>query len=197
MNLLAHALLSPPDPVVLVGNLTADWVKGRARLALPQALRQGMVLHARIDAFTDTHPLVVACSDLLAPVWNRYAPVLVDILFDHVLSLQWPDWSATPRHELIADAYAALRAHLHLLPPRAQWATNALLADDWFSCYATLDGIALSLTRLSSRLNSRGHNVELAPAIADFQRHEHAFHSAFREFYPALQAHVGSVPLCV
>src|SRR5690348_2335198 len=38
MNLLAHTLLSPPSPPILVGNLTADWVKGRARLALPAAL---------------------------------------------------------------------------------------------------------------------------------------------------------------
>jgi acyl carrier protein phosphodiesterase len=194
MNLLAHALLSPPDPAGLVGNLTADWVKGRARHALPPAVREGMTLHARIDAFTDTHPLVTSCSDLLAPTWGRYAPVLVDILFDHVLSLQWHDWSPTPRQKLIADAYVALRAHLHVLPPRAQWAATALLADDWFSCYATLDGIALSLTRLSARLNSRGHDVELAPAVADFQCHQHAFHTAFREFFPALQSHLGSVP---
>ena len=51
MNLLAHALLSPDVPAVMVGNLTADWVKGRARQVLPAGVRRGMVLHGRIDEF--------------------------------------------------------------------------------------------------------------------------------------------------
>ncbi len=65
MNLLAHALLSPADPGILIGNLTADWIKGRARNALPRDLRAGIALHRQIDAFTDTHALVEQCSELL------------------------------------------------------------------------------------------------------------------------------------
>src|SRR3954462_12933413 len=109
MNLLAHALLSPPDPGMLVGNLVADWVKGRARLALPPALRAGMALHQRIDTFTDTHPLVERCCDLLSPAWGRYSPVLVDIFFDHALCAAWGDFCTRGREGLIADTYAALR----------------------------------------------------------------------------------------
>jgi acyl carrier protein phosphodiesterase len=194
MNLLAHALLSPADPLVLVGNLTADWVKGRARRALPEGMQAGMELHGRIDAFTDTHPIVVACGELLAPAWGRYSPVLVDVLFDHVLSVQWERWCGRPRERVIAEAYAALRAHLHVLPPFAHWAANALLADDWFSCYATLDGIAACLTRMSARLNARGHDIELAAAVSDFRRQEGAFHDAFREFFPALRSRLGFPP---
>jgi acyl carrier protein phosphodiesterase len=189
MNLLAHALLSPPHAPagVLVGNLTADWVKGKARHELPEDLRVGVTLHRRIDAFTDTHPLVDTCAALLEPNWGRYAPVLVDIFFDHVLSAEWHQYADEPRGPFIARTYAALRAHLHLLPPRAQYGANALLADDWFTCYATLDGIALSLSRLSKRLD---HGVELAPAVRDFAAHREAFHRAFAEFFPLLRQHV-------
>src|ERR1051325_3083749 len=133
MNLLAHALLSPADPEILVGNLTADWVKGRARRGLPAGILAGMKLHGRIDAFTDVHPIVTTCADLLSPAWGRYAPVLVDILFDHVLSVQWADWCERAREDVIAESYSALRNHLHMLPERARWAASALLADDWFS----------------------------------------------------------------
>jgi acyl carrier protein phosphodiesterase len=190
MNLLAHALLSPDDPAVLAGNLTADWVKGRARHGLPAEMRRGMDLHGRIDAFTDAHRLVGRCAALLTPAWGRYAAVLVDILFDHVLSAEWPRWCTRARAEVIAAAYAALRSHVHLLPARAQWAVQALLADDWLTCYATLDGMALSLTRLSTRLQARGHAVELAPAVADFVVHRQAFHEAFGGFFPELRAEV-------
>jgi acyl carrier protein phosphodiesterase len=191
MNLLAHILLSPPDDdAMLVGNLTADWVKGKARRALPASIQAGMALHQRIDIFTDTHPHVDACTSLLSPRWHRYAPVLVDILFDHVLSCEWPHFCDTPRPAVIARAYAALRAHVHLLPDRARLAAASLLADDWLSCYATLDGIALSLSRLSQRLHHSGHTVELAPAVHDFRTHREAFHHAFRHFFPALRQHI-------
>jgi acyl carrier protein phosphodiesterase len=187
MNLLAHALLSPPAaPGVLVGNLTADWVKGRARLALPEDMRAGMAIHHRIDVFTDTHPAVHACVERLAPRWQRYAPVLVDIFFDHVLSVRWDRFGHGDRADFIARTYDALRPRVHLLPARAQYASNALLADDWLTAYATLDGIALSLTRLSTRL---GHGIELAPAVADFVEHRALFDATFDAFFPALRRH--------
>ncbi|HVT80206.1 MAG TPA: ACP phosphodiesterase [Phycisphaerae bacterium] len=194
MNLLAHALLSPSnDPAALFGNLTADWVKGRARLTLPEPIRRGMEIHQRIDAFTDLHPLVHRCTDLLEPNWARYSPILVDVFFDHVLSLEWHRHSVHAREHTIATAYAALRQHKHLLPERAEYAVNALLADDWLSTYATLDGIALSLSRMSTRLQSRGHDIELAPAVRDFQTVQPQFHAAFEEFFPQLRAHAAAV----
>ena len=110
MNLLAHALLSPPnDPAALFGNLTADWVKGRARQSLHASIRRGMEIHQQIDIFTDLHPAVHQCSNLLEEKWGRYSPILVDVLFDHVLSLEWSHHSTTDRPALIAQAYAALR----------------------------------------------------------------------------------------
>lgn len=192
MNLLAHALLSPADaPALLVGNLTADWIKGRVRRTLPADFQTGFALHQRIDAFTDTHPLVADCIRRLADPWDRYAPVLVDIFLDHILTCQWSQHSAMPRPAFIDATYDVLRAHQFLLPPRARYAVHALLADDWFSCYASLDGIALSLSRLSNRLR---HGVELAPAVRDFRRHQDAFHEAFTRFFPQLQRHVAVMP---
>jgi len=193
MNLLSHALLSPAEPGQLVGNLIADWVKGRARHALPADFRTGMELHRRIDAFTDTHAIVERCSALLAPRWGRYAPVLVDIFFDHCLSVQWAQHSATRRQTFIAGVYETLRVHRALLPERAHYAVGALLADDWFNKYATLDGIGLVLTRLAARLR---HGIELAPAVDDFRVHQHAFDEGFAAFFPLVRAHVqaGATP---
>jgi acyl carrier protein phosphodiesterase len=194
MNLLAHAFLSPPDAPagILVGNLSADWIKGKVRHALPDDFRAGVALHRRIDAFTDSHPLVEKCAGLLEPRWNRYAAVLVDMLFDHVLSVRWTEYGRTSRRVFIAATYHTLQNHVHILPPRARHASAFLIADDWFNCYATLDGVALCLTQLSRRLN---HDIDLAPAVADFRAHETAFHEAFTEFFPALRRHVEAVPL--
>jgi acyl carrier protein phosphodiesterase len=193
MNLLAHALLSPSPslaPGVLVGNLTADWIKGKARHALRTDLAAGVTLHRRIDQFTDMHPLVEHCSTLLEPRWGRYSPVLVDILFDYVLSVNWSLYHDQDRPAFIAAAYSALRDHLHLLPAepqRARMAADALLADDWLSTYASLEGIALSLRRLSRRLAHSGHSIDLSPAVADYLQHQESFDAAFHAFFPQLR----------
>jgi acyl carrier protein phosphodiesterase len=64
--------------------------------------------------------------------------------------------------------------------------------DDWFSSYTTLDGIRLTLTRMSARLR---HDVELAPAVDDFHRHRDFFREAFDRFFPELQRTVEASPI--
>jgi acyl carrier protein phosphodiesterase len=192
MNLLAHAILSPSDRGILVGNLIADWVKGRARHALPDDLRAGMQLHRRIDTFTDTHPLVDHCAALLSEKWGRYSTILVDIFFDHILAADWPRHSETPLPIFAAETYATLAAYQHVLPERCNHAICAMIMDDWFTSYATLDGIRLTLTRMSVRLR---HDIELAPAVDDFFHHRLAFEKAFGIFFPELRRHIAAAPL--
>jgi len=197
MNLLAHAVLSPSGPEdesILVGNLVADWVKGRARRTLPHGIQAGFALHRRIDDFTDMHPLVESCSARLSEKWGRYSPVLVDIFFDHLLAANWRKHHAKPLTHFTRRVYEILRAHRLLLPDRANFAISHLIADDWFSSYTTLDGIRLTLTRMSARLR---HDVELAPAVDDFYRHRDAFQEAFNRFIPELQHSVKAVPIAV
>jgi acyl carrier protein phosphodiesterase len=194
MNLLAHAILSPPgnDPL-LVGNLTADWIKGRSRRALPPAIQFGFIVHRHIDGFTDTHPLVAACIERLSDKWNRYAGILVDIFFDHLLAVNWQRYTPHPLQPFVAGTYATLRAHRPLLPEATHYAVDALTTDDWFSTYATLDGIRLTLARMSMRLRARGHSIDLAPSVDDFPSLELAFHSAFARFFPELQHHIATL----
>ena len=60
MNFLAHAYLSFNDPDVLMGNMMADAVRGKQADEYPDKIRNGILLHRRIDAFTDQHELVKA-----------------------------------------------------------------------------------------------------------------------------------------
>ena len=192
MNLLAHALLTPPhDDPLLVGNLTADWIKGRARTLLPPAIQAGFTLHRRIDTFTDTHPLVESCSARLEQNWSRYSPILVDIFFDHLLAAHWPTWSDQPLPQFIQHIYTTLHAHRPLLPDRANFVISHLIADDWLSTYASLDGIRLTLTRMSTRLR---HGIDLAPAVDDLATHYNFFQHAFTDFFPQLQHAVQTTP---
>ena len=186
MNFLAHAYLSPSRPPgVLVGNLLADMVKGRARHALPDDVRAGIALHRHIDGFTDTHLLVAQCGDLLADRWGRYAAVLVDIFFDHCLAANWGRYSPVPLAAFVRQTYDIARPFRGLFPQRAQMGFDAMAGDDWLTSYARLEGIELTLQRLSCRLK---HDIELGSAVEDFWRHAATFHAKFAGFFPQLVA---------
>jgi len=186
MNLLAHAILSPSDPAILTGNVIADWVKGKARHALPAKIRLGMTLHHRIDSFTDTHHVVATAAMLLSEKWGRYSTVLADIFLDHILASTWQHHSDLPLRLFARRTYSAINAFCPLLPDRCNMAIAAMTIDDWFTSYQTPDGIRLALARMSTRLR---HGIELAPAVDDFLHHRQAFQSAFDTFFPQLRTH--------
>lgn len=52
-------------------------------------MQQGILLHRRIDAFSDTHPLVKEAVHLVKEVGGRYAAVVTDIFFDHFLAVDF------------------------------------------------------------------------------------------------------------
>lgn len=185
MNFLAHAVLTPPGrPGMLVGNLTADFIKGRARHALPEEIQAGIALHREIDAFTDTHPVVTACGAWLDERWGRYATVLVDIFFDYCLASQWERYAGAERSGFIRQTYRCLMEQRAVLPERAQVAVAYMAADDWLGSYATVEGIRRSLERLTRRLR---HGIDLAPAADDLAQHQEAFGEAFGQFFPVLR----------
>lgn len=184
MNLLAHAYLSPPEGDVRVGNVVADWVKGRARHALPPGMQEGFVLHRQIDDFADTHPAMERAAGALSGRWGRYAPVLADVLFDHVLAARWGDFSTVELPAFTARLYGQLQLARPRLPGLANHAICAMTADDWLTAYASLDGMRLALTRMSARLR---HGIELAPAVDDFCACRPLFEEAFDDLFAGLR----------
>ena len=83
MNYLAHVYLSGPDKALSIGNFIADHIKGKAYLDYPKTIQKGIILHRKIDHFTDQHPLFRKNVTLLFPQFRHYSRVIVDMFFDH------------------------------------------------------------------------------------------------------------------
>ena len=58
MNYLAHIYLSGEDEDLMIGNFIADSVRGNQLADFPEGVRKGIVLHRKIDSYTDRHPVV-------------------------------------------------------------------------------------------------------------------------------------------
>ena len=82
MNYLAHFYLSDYDENLIVGNYIADDVKGEKYLNYSPEIQKGILLHRKIDTFTDTHHIVLNIKNLIREHQRKYTPVVIDIFYD-------------------------------------------------------------------------------------------------------------------
>ena len=185
MNFLAHLYLSPPTPDAWLGSLLGDFVKGPLDASgYGGEVHAAIRLHRAIDTFTDAHPTVRDARALVSPARRRYAGILVDIFFDHFLAARWTAWHEAPLRSFADDVYASLTRPSVPLPDRFGRLVPHLVAQDWLGEYATLDGIAITLERMSRRAP---HAVVLAGGHEELAMRADAFGEAFEAFFPDLR----------
>lgn len=188
MNWLAHLYLSEPAPAFRIGNLLPDLLPMPVRAAVPEEFQAGMVMHARIDAFTDSHPVVRRSIRRLEGPFRRYAGVLMDVFYDHFLARDWDSFCAQPLPEFTAEVYESFITFRARVPQEAHAALDNMRANDWLCSYRTLDGLAKALERMGRRFR---RPVDLAGAVPGFERHYAALEADFAEFFPELALHCG------
>lgn len=151
MNFLAHAVLAERTPALMVGGVIGDWIKGLLPGCLPTDLAQGVALHRAIDGFVETHPAFRCSRSRISQERRRYAGVLVDIFYDHVLARDWERFHPDRLPMYCQSVYRQIEARLDELPESASFAMRLMAREDWLQSYAELDGIADVLRRMSQR----------------------------------------------
>ena len=184
MNFLAHIYLSGDDEELILGNFIADSIKGKKYLNYSPGIQKGILLHRRIDHFTDTHPVVRRSSSKLHKNYSHYAGVIVDIFYDHFLASKWEEYSKVPLENFVADFYILLKKNFDLLPATIQSFLPYMVAENWLLSYASIDGIS----RILYQMNIRTKNiVQMDRAVNELQEHYSEFEQDFSEFFPILQ----------
>lgn len=191
MNYLAHLHLSDGSAHSLVGNLMGDFVRGRDRLKnLPPAIRRGVHLHRKVDAYTDSHPVVVRSVHRLAPRWKLFSGIIVDVFYDHLLAKRWRQYSDVSLTTFVGRAHWKLLRNIHHMPRCMRQAVYQLVWRDRLRGYATERGLWETLKSISSRVKSRMPRaaLPLEDAMADLREHHDGLATDFEAFYPDLQA---------
>lgn len=187
MNFLGHLFLSGDDPLVITGNFMADAVKGRDLSRFAPGLQQGIRLHRRIDTFTDAHRSEHPGRTALRAHAGHYAPVVLDLFFDHLLALQWERWHAEPLHRFTERMYALLQANEALMPERTQRMLPYMVAGDWLTGYARIDGLSAALAGLSRRALNGSRMAGAEEVLIEHRAH---FVQEFEPFLQGIIAHV-------
>ncbi|QXW31123.1 DUF479 domain-containing protein [Aeromonas sanarellii] len=184
MNFLAHLHLAAHTQSSLTGNLLGDFVKGPLPSGLPAPFDEGIWLHRKIDAFTDTHPAHRAAVTGFEAPWRRFGGILVDMLYDHWLSLHWRQFSPQPLPRFLHQSYGQLLADHHRLPDGLPPALRCMAEQDWIASYQHRAGLGQALDGIGRRLR-RPMPLGDALLTLDQARWAEAEH-AFLRFYPEL-----------
>ena len=184
MNLLAHALLASPDAELMLGSLIGDFVRGRIDPALPPKVRAGIALHRAIDAYTDAHADVAAARALFEPPFRRYAGILLDMWFDHLLARQWTRFGEDDLDAFSDRVRDLLAITADLVPERMRGFVAYLGANDLPAAYRDTAMIGQALRGMSRRLKRANPLGEALPVLVAL----HApLQTCFDVFFPALR----------
>ncbi|MBA2077023.1 MAG: hypothetical protein BGP10_07845 [Rhodanobacter sp. 68-29] len=185
MNHLAHLLLAGPDEPLRLGGLLGDFVRGAPDPALPPRVAQGIRLHRAIDAYTDSHPEVVAARARFAPPYRRYAGIALDVWFDHCLARDFARWSAQPLAAFSGDALGLLWRQDAQLPPALRRFRAYMQAHDLPAGYARREEIGKALEGIAGRLQRDNPLDRMLPLLAALDA---PLQAHFDAFFPQLQA---------
>jgi acyl carrier protein phosphodiesterase len=151
LNFLAHALLAGDDPALIVGGVVGDWIKGPLPAGLPDELARGVALHRAIDSHAESHPAFRQSRARISSERRRYAGVLVDVFYDHLLARDWAQHHDRPLASFCAGVYRAVELRMGELPADSHGALTRMAREDWLSSYAAVEGIGAILARMSRR----------------------------------------------
>ena len=181
MNYLAHSFLSFKEPHYLVGNYLGDFVRNKEMDQFPDPIQRGIKLHREIDAYTDVHPQVKLSTRLLHAAMHKYAPVVIDIYFDYLLSKHWQKYTEQSLISFCARTYEILEEHKKIMPERIQNRLIRMLKGRWLENYQTYPDLEKTFYFLSRRAKFSSR-LEEAPAI--LQGLESKIENHFNAFFP-------------
>lgn len=184
MNFLAHLYLSRCEEMLLVGNFIADFISNKQLDDIPNPIREGIMLHRKIDSYTDQHPEVLRGVRRLYADHGKYAMVIIDIFYDYLLANNWEKYSKRTLPDFARDTYEVLEQFISVMPPALQKRLPLMIADDWLTNYASLEGIAFTIDRMKRRAS----RPELFDnSVKSLQRDYELLNEEFNAFFPDVQ----------
>ena len=180
MNYLAHSFLSNNDPGLLIGNFIADHISGNNFERYSEKIIAGIKLHRRIDSFTDSHLKFKESKRFFYKDFEKYSGILVDIYFDHLLAVNFKNFSDTSLNDYCKNVYSVYENHFEILPESSAGFLKYVLQNNIYFAYSDIKGIEKVLFHLSHRIN---HGIFLNKSLEIFYKNEGSLKRNFEDFF--------------
>jgi len=189
LNHLAHLFLSQSNVDLMVGNFVADHVKGKSYQNFSEGIQKGIQMHRFIDSYTDSHPEVMKGKQRLYAKYSKYAAVIIDMYYDHILAKNWSVYSPINLASFANSCYKILNSRLDQMPERSQMVLHYMEKQDWLNAYASMEGMNKAFRGLASRAK---FDSKMETAMEDLESQMESFQSEFEVFFPNILSAVDS-----
>ncbi|MEP6648017.1 MAG: ACP phosphodiesterase [Saprospiraceae bacterium] len=187
MNYLAHALLSPEDPNILMGNLWGDILKPKDYPLLSPGVHEGILRHRRIDFFTDHHAGVDEIKKMIRPFQGKYTPVVSDVLMDYMLSKYWKTFHPNSLENFCEKKYKLVSKHLKLIPDRLHPRINRMVGHRWLESCKDETRLKQTFLMLSQRASFEN---KISDALVPYQLFSKDMDKFFLSFFEELKSYI-------
>ena len=195
MNYLAHIYLASQSDDAMIGALLGDFAGATYVGDYTPEIEREIAIHRKVDMYTDSHPVVLAAKQQFEQGRRRFAGILLDIFYDHVLIVNWAQYNLQPSDQpaevLIARFYRALQARRAILPERLQRMLPYMVEHDWLGSYREFAGVEIAVKRVSERLSRNGEL--LRDGLEDVRKNYASLSAGFHEFFPDLIGYAGQL----
>jgi acyl carrier protein phosphodiesterase len=183
MNFLAHAFLSFNDADILTGNMISDFVKGKKKFDLPEEIQKGIILHRKIDTYTDDHIINKELKLIFKSSYGLYSSPIMDVLFDHFLATDPNYFDEESLLQFSMKTYLMLDDKQDQFPEKFARMYPYMKSQNWLYHYRSKDGVWNSLGGLSRRAK---YLHETQTAFDLFEQHYETLRAGYNEFFPDL-----------
>jgi acyl carrier protein phosphodiesterase len=185
MNILAHALVAAGNDDLMLGSMIGDFVHGPVPQGLRPGLEAGIRLHRAVDIYTDDHPVVRELRGTFVAPFRRFAGIILDVWFDHLLARDFARYSNESLAAFSDRVMALLAAHAHELPESMHGFVAYMARGGLPAGYAERAKIARAFAGIASRF-ARANPI--ADALDAIDANADVIADGFAVFFPQLQA---------
>lgn len=183
MNYLAHLALSGIDENIIIGNFIGDFVKGKAYLKYPKPIQNGLILHRRIDFYTDNNEHILEGIHLIAKTQGKFAPILMDMYLDYFLANNFNFYYSSTLLDFQTSMYKVIDDNYDLIPSKAKHMYDYMKVGRWLERYKTIEGLEKSLIGLSKIVK---YENNMDKGINELLTYKSKLNKIFNVFYPQI-----------
>ncbi len=194
MNFLAHCFLSCTNEDVLIGNFITDFIRKSEESNYSGDIMEGILLHRKIDEFTDQHKASLQLRRILRSRHGKYASVVVDLVWDYYLSINWDHFSGVSLIEFCERNYDLLIKRKDEFPARLHSKIEDMIVGDFLASYSNKERMLSALGWLDNRVKFKSN---FTGALEDIQENEELIQKLFMEFFPEIIVYVDQQCTCL
>ncbi len=180
MNFLGHLVLSGDNEDILYGNFIGDSIKGKSYNNFNEPIKKGILLHRFIDHFTDHHPAYLNGKRRMYEKLPKVSGIVLDILYDHILWLNWDAYFSIDTDKFINSCYEILDSRVDQMPKRVSLMYWYMKKDNWLYNYQFEWGIYKALSDLEKRITP---SIDIDKVKSIFNNHRSQYISEFDDFF--------------